>query len=115
MMIDSNFRKNCSQICLWKSENQKEINNYIEELSGTLGRTRQEQKENFLDLYEFATEEPHSFLYINYHQPKKENKFHRNFDEILRFDDECSSDESQYETDSDEETEYETDNEIEEI
>ena len=94
MMIDSNFRKNCSQICLWKTDFQEETDNYIKQLSGCLGRIKKDQRENFLDLYEFATEEPHSFLYINYHQPEKENRFHRNFDEILRFEDECEEEET---------------------
>ncbi len=95
MLLDRKFRMNCSQLLLWKSENQEEIENYIRELSGCLGKTRKEQRENFLDLYEFATEKEHSFFYINTHQPDKKNKFHRNFDEILRFEDEC---EEQHET-----------------
>lgn len=86
MLLDRKFRFNCSQILLWKSENQEEIENYIRELSGCLGRTRKESKDRFLELYEFATSKPHSFLYINYHQPDKEERYHRNWKDILVFE-----------------------------
>ena len=87
MLLDSNFRKNCSQIFLWKTENLKELKNFHEELTGCLGKSKKECCENFTSLYEEATSQPHSCLYINYHQEDKRHRFHRNFDDILIIED----------------------------
>ena len=81
-MLDSNFRKNVSQLLIWKSDNVKEIDNYCEELSGTLGRTKKQAKENFLDLYEYATKPKHGFLYINYHRPP-EDRYSSGWNDVL--------------------------------
>lgn len=76
-LLDSNVRKNASQLILFKSENLMEIKNFYEELSGAVG------KENFIKLYEFATAEPHDFLYINYHRSIGDGRYMRNFDDEL--------------------------------
>jgi len=75
-LLDSNLRKNASQLILYRTENLAELRNYTEELSGAIG------KERFLKMYEFATEQPHSFLYLNYHQ-QKEKRYMRNFTEHI--------------------------------
>ena len=81
-LFDSNLRKNCSQIALWRTDNQLELKNYWEEFSAILGATSREQRENFLKLYYYSTADPHSFMYINSHA-KRPNIFFKNFDENL--------------------------------
>ncbi len=79
-LLDSNLRKNASQLILYRTENLAEKRNYIEELSGLVG------KDKFIALYDFATKDRHSFLYLNYHAPP-ERRFLKNFDQVLGFDD----------------------------
>jgi len=80
-LFDSNFRKNCSQIILFRTDNVLELKNYYEEFSALLGTTSRECKENFMKLYNYATADPHSFLYINSHNYP--NIFFKNFDEEI--------------------------------
>ncbi len=80
-LFDSNLRKNCSQICLWRTDNMLELRNYYEEYGALLGNTFKEQRENFLKLYNYATAEPHSFFYINTHN--RPNIFFKNFEEEI--------------------------------
>ncbi len=80
-LFDSNFRKNCSQIILFRTDNVLELKNYYEEFSALLGTTSREQKENFMKLYNYATADPHSFLYINSHNYP--NIFFKNFTEEI--------------------------------
>lgn len=84
-LFDSNFRKNCSQIILFRTDNQLELKNYYEEFAALLGNTTREQRENFMKLYYYATEQEHSFLYINTHN--KVSPFFKNFDEQLNVKD----------------------------
>ena len=80
-LFDTSLRKNCSQICLWRTDNMSELRNYYEEYSALLGNTSREQRENFIKLYNYATDEPHSFLYINTHS--RPNIFYKNLDEQI--------------------------------
>lgn len=80
-LLDSNFRKVASQIVLFKTDNTLELDNYIKELSGMLGGgTLAESRRRFFRAFRFATSEPHSFLFINYHHP---NVLFKNFDEAI--------------------------------
>jgi hypothetical protein len=54
-LFDTSLRKNCSQICLWRTDNMSELRNYYEEYGALLGNTSREQRENFLKLYNYAT------------------------------------------------------------
>ncbi len=80
-LFDSNLRKNCSQICLWRTDNVFELENYWKELAGLLGDTTRECRENFMKIYNYATRDKHSFLYLNYHN--KPNCFFKNLDECI--------------------------------
>ncbi len=80
-LFDSNFRKNCSQIILFRTDNVLELKNYYEEFSALLGTCNKECKENFMKIYNYATSDPHSFLYINSHNYP--NIFFKNFDEQI--------------------------------
>ncbi len=80
-LFDSNFRKNCSQIILFRTDNCLELKNYWEEFSALLGNTTRERRENFMKIYNYATAESHSFLYINTHNYPR--IFFKNFDELI--------------------------------
>lgn len=80
-LFDTALRKNCSQICLWRTDNMSELRNYYEEYGALLGNTSREQRENFLKLYNFATSGDHDFLYINTHN--RPNIFFKNLNEII--------------------------------
>ena len=80
-LFDSNLRKNCSQICLWRTWNILELRNYMEEFSALLGSSTTERQENFLKIYYYATADDHSFLYINTHNSP--NIFFKNLDELI--------------------------------
>ncbi len=79
-LLDSNFRKVSSQIVLFKTDNVIELYAYAQELSAILGRTRHDCINNFLKYYDVATQDPHSFLYINYHHPAK---FFKNMNQAI--------------------------------
>lgn len=71
------LRSNFSSFCLFRLENQMEKKKVIEELSGRLGRKR------FEDLYNKATQEPYSFLSINFDALDIKYQYTKNFKEIL--------------------------------
>lgn len=80
-LLDSNFRKNSSQIVLFKSFNVLELKNYYEEFSALLGNTSSERRDNFMKIFNYATSDPHSFLYVNTHN--EPNIFFKNLDELI--------------------------------
>lgn len=80
-LMDSNFRKVSSQIVLFKTYNVVELYAYCEEFSAVLGDTKGECRMNFLKYYNKATEDEHSFLFINLHH---KNLFFKNLDIPLR-------------------------------
>lgn len=80
-LFDTALRVNCSQICLWKTWNYIELKKYIDEFSAVLGQNGKEQRENFLKLYYYATSDPHSFFFINTHNPTQ--LFYKNLDEPI--------------------------------
>ena len=84
-LLDSNFRKNSSQVCLFKSFNILELKNYMEEFSALLGNTTRERQENFMKIFNYATSSPHSFLYINTHN--EPNIFFKNLEELINVPD----------------------------
>lgn len=86
--LDSNFRKNSSQMVLFKSFNVLELKNYYEEFSALLGNTSRDRRDNFMKIFNYATADPHSFLYINTHNSP--NIFFKNLDEIINVRDICS-------------------------
>ena len=60
--------------CCWRLRNQHELDAVIEELSALL------PKEQLYRLYEQATREPYSFLFVYYLKPKNE-MFYKRFEE----------------------------------
>lgn len=71
-------RNNCTSMILFKSKNEKEYDQISDELAGEIG------KEEFKKVYDYATSEPHSFLFVDLH-PKDNHpsRFRKNFDEFV--------------------------------
>ena len=77
--------KNARLANLWRLRNQHELDAVVEELSALL------PKEQLYQLYEQATREPYSFLFVYYLKPRNE-MFYKRFEE--RFALEREADES---------------------
>lgn len=76
--ISQCIRNNCTSLILFKTKNEKEFRKIQEECSGEI------DKNTFTKMYEYAVEQPHSFLFIDLH-PKEEHpsQFRCRFDEFL--------------------------------
>jgi hypothetical protein len=71
------IRNNTNLFVLWKFANRKMIiDDIYEEISSTL------TEDEFEEIYEHATREPHDCLVMDFSQPK-EKRFKKNFSEIL--------------------------------
>ena len=64
-------RVNQQFLCCWRLRNQHELDAVVEELSALL------PKEQLYQLYEQATREPYSFLFVYYLKPRNEMFFKR--------------------------------------
>ena len=73
-LISAAVRVNMQFLCCWRLRNQHELGAVVEELSALL------PKEQLYRLYEQATREPYSFLFVYYLKPKNE-MFHIRFEE----------------------------------
>lgn len=71
------LRTNFSGFCIFRIENQAERKKVVEELSGFLG------KKLFEEVFDRATNEPFSFLSINFDAPTKDLIYTKNFNEII--------------------------------
>ena len=65
-LISAAVRVNMQFLCCWRLRNQHELDAVIEELSALL------PKEQLCRLYEQATREPYSFLFVYYLKPRNE-------------------------------------------
>ena len=73
-LISAAVRVNMQFLCCWRLRNQHELDAVIEELSSLL------PKEQLYRLYEQATREPYSFLFVYYLKPRNE-MFYKRFEE----------------------------------
>ena len=64
-LISAAVRANIQFLCCWRLRNQHELDAVVEELSALL------PKEQLYQLYEQATREPYSFLFVYYLKPKE--------------------------------------------
>ena len=74
-MVPMALRLNMSNIIVFRSENQRELESIKNELLGDLTKTQQNE------LLKLAWKEPHDFLFIDNFKPKKE-RYYRDFDHI---------------------------------
>ena len=73
-LISAAVRVNMQFLCCWRLRNQHELDAVIEELSALL------PKDKLRRIYEQATREPYSFLFVYYLKPKNQ-MFHMRFEE----------------------------------
>jgi GTPase SAR1 family protein len=71
------IRKNITQLYVYKLRNYKDLEAVLEELSALT------DKKTLLEMYKLATDEPHSFLYINLMAKKIEDMFFIQFNKRL--------------------------------
>lgn len=76
--ISKAIRNNCTSLILFRTKNEKEYQQIEDEIAGEVG------KEVFKKVYDYAVDEPHSFLFVDLH-PKKEHpsKFRKRFEEFI--------------------------------
>ena len=88
------IRVNSRQSFFFRLRNYKEIETMVEELSAVLikkstvadAKNLAEAKKLLLEVYNIATEEPYSFLYINLMKPDVNDMFYKKFDAKLVID-----------------------------
>lgn len=67
------IRSNVDCIAYWHTQSKKELKSFVEDMNG--------EESELMDLYNYATDEPYSFLYINQYNPSRPMYFKR-FDRI---------------------------------
>ena len=88
------IRVNSRQLFFFRLRNYKEIETMVEELSAVLikkssvaeAKNLAEAKKLMLELYNIATEEPYSFLFINFMKADANEMFYKRFDAKLVID-----------------------------
>ena len=76
-MFISYYKKNATELYIYRLRNYRDLEALIEELSALY------DKKTLLELYNIATDEPHSFWYINFMAKSKKDMFYMNFDRKL--------------------------------
>jgi hypothetical protein len=71
------IRKNITELYVYRLRNYRDLESLVDELSALY------EKKTLLQLYNIATSEPHSFLYINLVAHKKEDMFYMNYNKKL--------------------------------
>lgn len=76
--ISKPIRSNCNSLIIFKTKNENEFNDLRDEVAGEIG------KELFTKIYEIATEQPHSFLFIDFNpKPHFPSRYRKNLDTFL--------------------------------
>ena len=75
------IRVNATSLFIYRLRNYKDLEAFIEEVSAV------QDKKTSLEMYNIATQEPYSFLYINLVAKKKEEMFYIRFDKKLIIED----------------------------
>ena len=71
------IRKNSTQLYVYKLRNYKDLEAVLEELSALA------DKKTLLDMYQLATDEPYSFLYVRLNAKDKNNMFFIRYEKRL--------------------------------
>ena len=73
------IRNNCTSMVLFKTKDKKTLKEIAEEVAGEV------DEETFLNVYQRATDEPHSFLFIDLNKKKEHlSMFRKNFNEYIQ-------------------------------
>lgn len=75
--IPKTIRNNMSCLILFECPNDKEIESIYEEWTERMGR------DEWQNVYDYATQDPYAFLYINTKFPRGQRVF-KNFDQMLQ-------------------------------
>jgi len=75
------IRKNATELYIYRLRHYRDLETFIEEVSALY------PKKVLLDLYNMATSEPYSFLYVNLRAKDTEEMFYMNFDRKLMVED----------------------------
>ena len=80
-MVAQIIRVSATFLCVYILRNTKDLDCMLEEVPGTLGR------KELLEMYNLATTEPCSFLYINLVSPRNNDMCYINFNQQLKISD----------------------------
>jgi hypothetical protein len=72
------IRSQATWLMLFKTKDIKELDEVADEASGEIS------KERFLEVYEEATNEDHSFLFVDFHPKEKDLMFRKRFDHYIQ-------------------------------
>lgn len=75
------IRVNATELYVYRLRNYNDLQTFIEEISALI------DKKTLLEIYNLATSEPFSFLYVNLRAKKKNNIFHIRFDKRIEIQD----------------------------
>lgn len=75
--ISKCIRNNTTSLVLFKSKNEGELKDIQQECSGEI------DEDTFYKMYEYATAEPHSFLFVDFHPKEEKYRFRKHWDELL--------------------------------
>ena len=75
------IRINATELFVYRLRNYKDLETFIDEVSAVY------DKKTLLQLYNTATSEPHSFLYVKLTAKKKDDMFYMKFDRRLEIED----------------------------
>ena len=83
-------RNNCTHLCLFRTKDESELKSIGESFSGEIS------VDKFYKVYEKATDEPHSFLFVDLHKKDTQpSMFRKRFDQYLIPDEVEDSEEEQ--------------------
>jgi hypothetical protein len=71
------IRVNASELYVYRLRNYRDLESFIEEVSAVV------DKKTLMQIYNMATSEPYSFLYVNLRAKTKDNIFHIKFDKKI--------------------------------
>ena len=93
--LSTTIRTNSRQLIFFKLRNYKEVESVLDELAGVLiskkamsdMKSLHQAKQLLLEIYNVATEEPFSFLFVNLMQPDINKMFMVRFEKYITIDD----------------------------
>ena len=75
------IRVNATELYVYRLRSTKDLDTFIEEVSAVL------DKKTLLQIYNMATSEPHSFLYVKLTATNKNNMFYMNLNKKILIED----------------------------
>ena len=75
------IRVNATELYVYRLRNYKDLETFIEEVSAVT------DKKTLLQIYNLATSEPYSFLYVNLRAKTKNEMFHIRFNKKIEIED----------------------------